>query len=136
MNITGLLDELNEIIDSAWSLPLSGGKTVIDAERFRELVEEIRINLPQEIRQAKAIVADRTSIISDAKKESESIVRSSAEKAKTMISKDEIVKLSQGKANEIIISAQNKAKEIRKAANEYVEDLIKKTEEQISQNLL
>ena len=54
MNVSSLLDELDEMIDSAWNMPLSGGKALVDAERVREIVDKIRSSLPQEIRQAKA----------------------------------------------------------------------------------
>ena len=52
MNVSSLLDELDEMIDSAWNMPLSGGKALVDAERVREIVDKIRSSLPQEIRQA------------------------------------------------------------------------------------
>ena len=75
MNVSSLLDELDEMIDSAWNMPLSGGKALVDAERVREIVDKIRSSLPQEIRQAKAIVSDRSQIIADAKREAETVVR-------------------------------------------------------------
>ena len=53
MNVSSLLDELDEMIDSAWNMPLSGGKALVDAERVREIVDKIRSSLPQEIRQAR-----------------------------------------------------------------------------------
>ena len=55
-------------------MPLSGGKALVDAERVREIVDKIRSSLPQEIRQAKAIVSDRSQIIADAKREAETVV--------------------------------------------------------------
>lgn len=75
MNIEEILDMLDELLDRAWNLPLSGGRCVIDAEKVREMVDDIRLNLPDEIKQAKAIVKDRTEILSSAKSEAEAIVR-------------------------------------------------------------
>ena len=60
MNIDEILDMLDELLDRAWNLPLSGGRCVIDAEKVREMVDDIRLNLPDEIKQAKAIVKDRS----------------------------------------------------------------------------
>lgn len=71
MNIEEILDMLDELLDRAWNLPLSGGRCVIDAEKVREMVDDIRLNLPDEIKQAKAIVKDRTEILSSAKSEAE-----------------------------------------------------------------
>lgn len=68
MKVEDLIIELREVIDDAKTLPLSGGKSVIDADHIKEILDDIEETLPQEVRQAKAIVADRAQIISDAKK--------------------------------------------------------------------
>ena len=56
MNIEEILDMLDELLDKSWSLPLSGGRSVVDDEKIRELLDDVRLNLPSEIKQAKAIV--------------------------------------------------------------------------------
>ena len=129
MKVEDLIIELIEVIDDAKTLPLSGGKSVIDAEHIKEILDDIEETLPQEVRQAKAIVADRAQIIADAKKEGENIVRSAEERKKTLVNQNEIVRQAQQEASEIISDAKLKAKEIRKAANEYVEELMRKTDE-------
>ena len=48
MNIEEILDVMDELLDRSWSLPLSGGRCVVDAEKIRDLVDEIRLNLPAE----------------------------------------------------------------------------------------
>ena len=50
MNIEEILDVLDELLDKAWSLPLTGGRCVVDAERVRELIDDIRLNMPTEIK--------------------------------------------------------------------------------------
>ena len=95
MNIDEILDMLDELLDRSWNLPLSGGRCVIDAERVRELVDDIRLNLPDEIKQAKAIVKDRTDILTSAKNEAESIVRKAEDRARMLIAQDEVMKQAQ-----------------------------------------
>ena len=63
MNIDEILDVIDELLDRSWSLPLSGGRCVVDADKVRDLIDDIRLNIPSEIKQAKAIVSDRTDII-------------------------------------------------------------------------
>ena len=63
MNVEELVDELYEMVERAWSLPLSRGRAVLDGAEVKQILDEIKEGLPQEIRQAKAIVADRTQII-------------------------------------------------------------------------
>ena len=130
MTTEQLIDKLEDLVDQAWSLPLSGGRSVLDADKVRDILEDLRDSLPQEIRQAKAIVADRSQIINDAKREAETVVRVAEERAKKMINQHEIVKQAQARANDLLTQSQAKAREMRRAANDYVDDLMKRTDEQ------
>lgn len=135
MNVEDLLDEIDEVIDKSFELPLSGGKSVIDVCKIKEILEELRLHMPREFRQAKAIVADRTQIIDDAKSEAESIINVAKEKAKAIVDKEEIVKSAQEKANDIIEKSNQKSREMKKVASEYVDDLMKRTDEALSEYL-
>lgn len=135
MTVEDLLDQIDELIDNAWSLPLSGGKCVVDAEQLRTIVDDIRGHLPSEIRQAKAIVADRGDIVETAKREAESIIRNAEERARRLVSQEEIVKQAQQKANEILTQTQMKSREIRKGATDFSDDVLRRTEEVLAQKL-
>ena len=106
MNAEELIEELFEMVEKAWSPPLTRGHIMLDANEVKQILGEIRDSLPNEIRQAKAIVADRSQIISDAKREAETIVRVAEERAKAMVNQNEIVKQAQQKANEMLSQAQ------------------------------
>ena len=129
MKIEECLNELEEILDESWNLPLFKGKVFVDVERIKENFEKIRESLPDEIRQAKAIVADRAQIIEDAKTESSTIIKVAQEKAKNILSHDELVKRAEETSESIISEAKIKARDMKKAANEYVEELMKKTDD-------
>lgn len=135
MKMEMLIDELSEIVDGAFTLPLSGGKTVVNTERIREIIEEMRTNLPQEVRQAKNIAADRNNIITKSKEEAEAIIQKAEERAKSMVAQNEIVRQAQQKAGEIISDANTKAAELKQAANSYIDNLMKKADEELSANL-
>lgn len=135
MNTEDLLDELYDMVDKAWNLPLSGGRAVLDGEEVKQILDEIRDSLPQELRQAKAIVADRSQIVGDAKREAETIIRVAEERAKTMVNQDEIVKQAQAKANDLISQAQTKFREMRRASNDYIDDLMKRTDDALAESL-
>ncbi|MEG1887769.1 MAG: ATPase, partial [Oscillospiraceae bacterium] len=62
-----LLEQLDEALDGGMKFP--GKRTVIDAEKFRAIVDDMRMTMPTEIKQAKGIVADRADIITSAKRE-------------------------------------------------------------------
>lgn len=129
MNIEELIDALDDMIEKAWAFPLSGGRCVIDAEKAREIIDDIRLNLPQEVRQARAIVADRSEIIKTAREEAENIIRTSQEKAKIMVSQEEITKQAQEKANDILTDAQAKTREMKKAATDFADNIMRTSED-------
>ena len=134
-NIEEILDMLDELLDKSWSLPLSGGRSVVDDEKIRELLDDIRLNLPSEIKQAKAIVADRADILATAKREADAVVRRAEDRARALIAQEEIIKQAQQKAAEILSQAQTKAKELRNASQDFSDDLLRQSEETLTKLL-
>ncbi len=134
MNIDDLLEQLDEIIDSGVKIP--GKRSLIDADKLREIVDDIRLNLPTEIKQAKGIVADRAEIITEAKRTADNMIHSAEERAKAMVAQEEITQLAQAKASEIISTAQVKSREIRKAAQDFVDDLMNRADAGLTANLV
>lgn len=135
MSIDEILDKIDEMIDKAWGMPLSGGKCLIEADRLRDMLDDIRGNMPSEIRQAKSIVADRTDIITTAKQEAEDIVRAAEERARQLVMQEEVVKQAQQKAGEIMLQTQQKCREMRKGTQEFAEDLLKRCEETLTKQV-
>ena len=133
MNMEELLDQLDEMLDRSMKIP--GGKSLISIEKFRIIIDDIRLNVPQEIKQARGIVADRAEIIANAKKEAEGIIHAAEERARAMVAQEEITKLAQQKANETVAQAQAKSREMRKAAQDFVEEIMRRTDESLSANL-
>ena len=133
MTLDELLEQFDEVLDSGIKIP--GKKTVVDIEKLRAVVDDIRLNIPSEIKQARGIVADRTEIITTAKREADGIIRSAEEKAKAMVAQEEIVKMAQEKAAEIISNAQGKSREMRRAAQDFVDDIMRRADEGLTANL-
>ena len=130
--VEDLIDELYDVLEKGWSLPLSGGKSFIDTEEARQILDEIREAIPAEVRKAKAIVADRAQIISEAQREAETIVRVAEEKAKTLVNQEEIGRQAQARAKDSMGQGQGKYREMRKATSDYVEDLMRRTDESMT----
>ena len=122
MNAIEILDLMDEMLDKAWNMPMSNGKCVINADRMRELIDDIKRNLPQEIKQARLIVQDRTDILSDARKEADQLVKAAEEKARRLVDQNEITKVAKQNAMEMVQNAQAQARSLKKAANEYVDE--------------
>ena len=134
MNIDDLLDIMDELIDKAWKVPLSS-KSMVDVERIKDVVQDIRLNMPAEIRQAKTIVADRNKIIADARREADTVIRVAEEKAAFMLTQEEVYKAAQQKANETVAQANKMSADLKRSTNEYIENMLKHTDEVLTQEL-
>lgn len=133
--IEDLIDEMYDVLEKGWKMPLSSGKVLVDSEEIRAILDDIRDVFPEEISQAKNIVADHTQIINEAKREGDSIIQAAEERAKTLVSQEEVVLKAQQRANEILAQAQAQARETRKACNEYVEEIMRRTDDSLSESL-
>ena len=152
MEVLLLLDALEDIIDKASSLPLSS-KVMVNKEELLEILQDIRIKLPDELKQAQWIKEERQKILIEAKKEAENIGKDCDDKIlkareerqrilaetekeaemfrqeadrriKSMIDESEITKRANEQAKEIILSAQQDAKKIRLGARAYADELL------------
>ncbi len=130
MNIDDLLDLMDENLEDAFTVPLTG-KRMVDVDKLRDIIDDIRLNLPTEIRQAKAIVKDRADIVEGARAEADGIVKKAEERARIIVSEQAVVKQSQQRATEIMQSAQQNAKEMRTSVTNYCENMLRQTEEQL-----
>lgn len=135
MGIDKIIDDLYEILDSSWNLPLSGGKIIVDSKELRCLLEDLRLKLPKEVIQAQNIVQERSNIIEDAKEEADRMIKASEDRIRTMVNQSEIVKNAQIVANKMVSDAKLESKEIKFAANQYVENLMRDVEHSVSAGL-
>ena len=128
MTINDILDTLEDLIDCAWKIPMTNGKCAVSADEIQNLIDNIRLALPKEIKQSKMIVKDRKDILSDAKKEAENIISDAQKRAKTLVSDSEITKQAQQQAIQTLSQARTQAKELRETANKYVENMLSSIE--------
>ena len=68
-----LLEDLEDVLDDATSMPMTK-KSLVDVDKIKTIIEDIRLNTPQETKQAKAIVDSRNNILDEAKKEAAKII--------------------------------------------------------------
>lgn len=135
MNVEELLGQIDDMVDKAWDVPLSGGKCMIEADKLRDIIDDIRAALPSELRQAQSVVNDRADIVANAKREAEAIVRKAEERAQAMIAQEEITRQAQQRAEEILTRAQQKAREMCKGANDFADDVMRRSEEVLTARL-
>ena len=132
MSVNSLLDKLENIIAGAWRIPMTKGRCAIPTKEVQELIDDIRLSLPKEIKESKIIIETRNNILQDAREEAKNIVSNAKKRANYAISETNIVKQSKKTANEMILEARSKTKEMLKKTNSYVENLISELEKVIN----
>ena len=115
MTIDEILEMMDDLLDKSVTVPFSNKKCMVDSEKFREYIDNIRYNLPTEIKRAKEMVADRSEILTDANAQAEDIIKQAEERAKKLVSDSEIVKQAQEAANDLTAQAKAMDQSIRKA---------------------
>ena len=120
MNVNELLDTIEDALEESAGMPLSGGKRIVDVEQIRDYLDEIRQNLPVELRQAQSIVSDRAQLIDSANAQAQAIVKKAEERARILVSEAEIVKAAQQRASETV--------------TDYCDNMLKTTEETMAEN--
>jgi len=133
--IDELLDVLYGMVEEAWSIPLGKDKCVIEREKVLDLLDEIRGNLPNEIKAAREIVEKRNEIVAAGKKEADALLLQAEEKARQVLNQNEIVLKAKEKANEIINVTEAKSKDIKTAASAYCDEILKDTEDTVNNTL-
>ena len=128
MNVNELLDTIEDTLEESTSMPLSGGKRLVDVEKVRDYLDDIRANLPGELRQAQQIVNDRAQIVDTANAQAQAIVKKAEERDA------EIVKAAQQRAAEITAAAQSESRTLRQTVTDYCDNMLKTTEEAMVEN--
>lgn len=134
-SVEELIGALYDMVQDAWNVPMSGNKCVLERDQVQALLDEISANLPGELKQARTIVETRSEVITNAKKEAENIRRAAEERARKMVSRDEIVVQAQQQAAEIIKNAEAKVAELKHVTNTYVEESLREADEAVTQTL-
>jgi len=130
-DVMALLEQLEDELENGNALPFTS-KIMVNRTRCLELIKEIRLRLPDDFKQAQVIVAEKNSIIADAQKEAEAIVRNAESRFALMVDQNEVTRKAYEQAREIISNAQRNAKEIRLGANEYADEVLEKLDSYIN----
>ena len=130
MNVMDLIDELEDIIEDGSPVPFSS-KAMLNREELLETIREIRLRLPDEIKQANWIKEEKQRILAEAQKEADTIVDEAAAHLEELIEEDEITRNAKERAEEILTTTQNNAKDIRLGAMEYADNILMNTQENL-----
>lgn len=133
--IEQLIDEIEEFIDSCKYQPLSSTKIVVNKEMLDELLRELRMKTPDEIKRYQKIISNKEAILNDAKAKAEALINEATIHTNELINEHEIMQQAYAQANEIVTMATRQAQEIldnatieannvRIAAMQYMDDML------------
>jgi cell division septum initiation protein DivIVA len=123
MDIMALIDRIEELVDNGRTVPLSSSK-MIDPEKVYEIIDEIRAQFPDELKQARWIVKERQEMLEEAEKEANRVLEEAQNRAGSMASEEEVVKLAEQQAAAILDDARTKEREIRLGAEDYADEML------------
>lgn len=130
-----LLEDLEDVLDDATSMPMTK-KSLVDVEKIKTIIEDIRLNTPQETKQAKAIVDSRNGIIEEAKKEAEEIRLQAEAQARELVARDQITQAAQAEAADLIAKAKeegdNYVREAQAQASEILSNATTQANEMVT----
>ena len=130
-----LIDMLYEMVDGAKGVAFSPDKCIIIREDALDLLDELRGQLPLELKKAQDLIRARDEYVDSAKKEAERIRRQADLDAKSIVGESEITRVARDKAKEILQRADERSKAMIGVANEYTDDALRRTEEAIQMAL-
>ena len=156
MTIENLLEEIENILDEGKTVPFTSN-LLVDAQAIKTAIEDIRLNMPDELMQARKIASERKEILAGAQDNADKIIEKAHLRAKEIISEDEITRGAEAQAAEILQQARqnateiveqarqsatelteqarNWAKEMRTSASEYVESIVAVADETLTNSV-
>lgn len=130
-DVTRLIDMLTERIEEAKAPALKPGMSIVDRDEMLDLLDELRAQLPIEIKRAQELLAARDKYVEDAKREVERMRRQAELEASAKVSDSEVLYAAKEKARQIVARAEERSRQLYQVANEYAEDALARTEEAV-----
>lgn len=133
--IIELINNLYEMVEEAWSMPLGGDKCIVERDKVLDILDEIRAETPREVKAAQEIVERRNQYLEEARLEAEIIKKDAEDNAKSLVSSDTITAEANRKAEGIIKAAEKRSNEMMQVAQNYCEEAMKQAEDSLSKTL-
>ena len=134
MNIHEAIDRLEYVIAHSRQIPLTR-TVVVDQEEVLACIDELRLSLPDEIKQARWTLQEQQRLLSEAQAEAARTVSKAGERAQTMIGQHDLVKRAEKQAEAMLREASVKAEETRRAADRYASEVMQSLESQLLRTL-
>lgn len=134
MDIQQLIDKLEDLIDEGRHIPM-GKYTIIDEERALNIIDQMRIAIPEQIEAAGRLVNQRDKLMAQANEEASRLLEYARQKSEELTSRDNIVVAARHQANNIVAQAHLESDRIRADADAYVIEVLRELESHLLRTL-
>lgn len=134
MDIQHLVDRLEDLIDEGRHMPFSK-YTLIDEERALEIIDQMRISIPEEIEKASRVLATRDRIMAQANEEAARVVQIARQRSEQLLDQEVSVQAAQNRAANIIEQARQEAEAVMAGADNYVLEVLTQLEQDLIKTL-
>ena len=134
MEIFTLLEDLEENVENSKKVPFTN-KVMIEQEDILNIIKDIRLKMPEDLKQAKWISEERDRILEEAKKEADDVVKEAENRIISMIDEHEITKKAYEQKNQIMEAANENSRQITQGAKEYADNILVDLEKRLEKIL-
>jgi hypothetical protein len=134
MDIQHLVDRLEQALNESTRVPLSAF-IVVNEEKIYSLLDQMRVAVPEEIKRANRIEAEKDRILAQAKEEAERIRELARQEAGELVRRDAIVSAAQTRAEHIVEKARRDSEVLRQDADVYIMDVLNRLEQDLMRTL-
>lgn len=120
MDILHLVDRLEELFNESRPIWFTHS-VIVDEDRMLDLIDQMRVSIPEEIKKAQQLLANRDRLLAQAQEEASRTVQIARDKADQVVDRDPIVQAAQVRADQIIAQARAEADLTRREADDYVQ---------------
>ncbi len=133
MDMAFLIDRLEALVSTSRRVPFS--RVLLDEQEILEIIDQMRLSLPNEINQARRVLQERDQIISQAQSEAEKIVLMARDKADYMLNDNGLLQEAKVYAERILADAREESETLRTEANAYAAEMLTHLEDVLDKNL-
>ncbi len=119
MDILHLVDRLEELFNESRLIPLTHN-VIVDEDRMLEIIDQMRISIPEEVKKAQQILAQRDRVLAQSQEEANRTISLAKKKGEEFVSRDAIVEAAQSRAEQIIDQARADTEAVRRDADDYI----------------
>ncbi|MCL2500534.1 MAG: hypothetical protein FWE90_09380 [Defluviitaleaceae bacterium] len=125
------LAEMEEVLETSKKSMIFSDKVSVDKNKLMEIITELRLNMPDDIRMAQRLLGDHDKVLDDAQNKAKVILEDAEIEAKKMVRDDEITRRAQAEAVDIIDAAKKEVRDMRMGSMEYADEILEKAESKI-----